>query len=104
MYPGFLSMMPGHRRGPGKNQIEERFVKFIQGISMPELPEVESFRKYFEATSLHDPVAGIEVKSPGILRNISEHELRSRLVGKNSPRYRGGASTFMPPSGGINPY
>jgi formamidopyrimidine-DNA glycosylase len=82
MYPGFLSMMPGHRRGPGKNQIEERFVKFIQGISMPELPEVESFRKYFEATSLHDPVAGIEVKSPGILRNISEHELRSRLVGE----------------------
>ena len=49
---------------------------------MPELPEVESFRKYFEATSLHDPIAGIEVKSPAILRNISEHDLRRRMIGK----------------------
>jgi len=49
---------------------------------MPELPEVESFRKYFEATSLQDPVAWIEVKSPAILRNIAEHDLRRRLVRK----------------------
>jgi len=49
---------------------------------MPELPEVESFRKYFEATSLHDPITGIEVKSPAILRNISEYDLLRRLVGK----------------------
>jgi formamidopyrimidine-DNA glycosylase len=49
---------------------------------MPELPEVESFRKYLEATSLHDPIVGVEVKSPSILGNVTAGELRGRLTGR----------------------
>lgn len=49
---------------------------------MPELPEVESFRKYFEATSLHDPIVEIEVKSTSILGNITQEDLSGRLVGR----------------------
>jgi formamidopyrimidine-DNA glycosylase len=49
---------------------------------MPELPEVESFRKYFEATSLHDLIDDVEVKSPSILGNITREDLRDRLVGR----------------------
>ncbi|MBP1929819.1 formamidopyrimidine-DNA glycosylase [Methanolinea mesophila] len=48
---------------------------------MPELPEVESFRKYFETTSLHDPIAGVEVSSPSVLGDITPEELRRRLIG-----------------------
>jgi hypothetical protein len=48
----------------GRYKIQERFIHFIEGISVPELPEVESFRKYFEATSLHDPVTGSRRKAP----------------------------------------
>jgi hypothetical protein len=49
---------------------------------MPEHPEVESFRKYFEATSLHDPIREVEVKSPSILGNITKEDLCGRLVGR----------------------
>lgn len=42
---------------------------------MPELPEVELFKQYFDSTSLHKNIEKVQVKSPTILRNISTQEL-----------------------------
>jgi formamidopyrimidine-DNA glycosylase len=47
---------------------------------LPELPDVETLKRYFAATSLHKTVRQVEVKSPEILGNTSTQELRDRLV------------------------
>ncbi len=49
---------------------------------MPELPDVESFKRYFDATSLHQRISGIDVRSAYILKGISAHELARRLKGR----------------------
>jgi formamidopyrimidine-DNA glycosylase len=48
---------------------------------MPELPEVESFRRYFDRTSLHQKVNEIRLYSPEMLRGISPKKLRDELKG-----------------------
>jgi formamidopyrimidine-DNA glycosylase len=49
---------------------------------MPELPEVASFRKYFERTSLKKKIAFVQVKDPRIVREISSAELEKELTGQ----------------------
>jgi len=47
---------------------------------MPELPEVESFRRYMNSTSLHKKISGIKVKSGTILgKNTSVQLLQKKL-------------------------
>jgi len=48
---------------------------------MPELPEVETFRQYLDATSLHKTITQVEVRSTQILRAVTEKELQEKLVG-----------------------
>ncbi len=48
---------------------------------MPELPDVEVFRKYLNRTSLHRSIDHVEVKSGEILEDISERSLRSHVKG-----------------------
>jgi len=48
---------------------------------MPELPDVEAFKRYMDATSLHKTIEGVEVKSSLILGNASARELQARLTG-----------------------
>jgi formamidopyrimidine-DNA glycosylase len=48
---------------------------------MPELPEVEMFRRYFERTSLHQEVKEIRLYSPEMLRGISPKKLREEIKG-----------------------
>jgi formamidopyrimidine-DNA glycosylase len=48
---------------------------------MPELPEVASFRKYFEKTSLRKKIAFVRVKDSRIIREISPEELEKELTG-----------------------
>lgn len=48
---------------------------------MPELPEVESFRRYFERTSLHQKIKEIRLYSPEMIRGISPKKLREELKG-----------------------
>src|SRR5881227_2093507 len=49
---------------------------------MPELPDVEIFKRYFDATSLHQRVASVDVRSAYVLKDISARglgrELKSR--------------------------
>ncbi|MFQ5773603.1 MAG: DNA-formamidopyrimidine glycosylase [Kiloniellaceae bacterium] len=49
---------------------------------MPELPDVESFRRYLDATSLHRRIAHVHVADARILHGISARGLHRRLTGR----------------------
>ena len=49
---------------------------------MPELPDVEVFRRYLESTSLHQKVDAVELASSRLLRAVSDRELRKALEGR----------------------
>jgi formamidopyrimidine-DNA glycosylase len=49
---------------------------------MPELPDVESFKRYLDATSLHQRIAYVDVLSAYVLKGISARELAHRLKGR----------------------
>ncbi len=46
---------------------------------MPELPDVETFRRYFDSTSLYQTISETEVKRKDLLEDISENDLKSSL-------------------------
>ena len=46
---------------------------------MPELPEVEMFKRYIESTSLHQQIEQVTVKNKKILERISEKKLKTVL-------------------------
>ncbi len=48
---------------------------------MPELPDVETFKRYFDATSLHQRITGVDVRSAYVLKGVSARELARRLKG-----------------------
>jgi formamidopyrimidine-DNA glycosylase len=48
---------------------------------MPELPDVEVFKRYFDATSLHQRIDDVEVRSAYVLKGVSGRELARRLKG-----------------------
>lgn len=50
---------------------------------MPELPDVERFKMYLDATSLHQEIAATEVHDNDILDGISVRKLRSHLQGES---------------------
>src|SRR5262249_25405436 len=53
---------------------------------MPELPDVETFKRYLDATSLHQPIKGIDVRSAYVLKGVSERELGRQLKGRSLER------------------
>src|SRR5882762_11196337 len=57
---------------------------------MPELPDVETFKRYLDATSLHQRINGVDVESAYVLKGVSARELAHRLKGRcfeSSRRY-----------------
>jgi formamidopyrimidine-DNA glycosylase len=57
---------------------------------MPELPEVETFKRYLDNTSLHQRITGVEVRDAYVLKRVSPRELARRLKGRrfeNSHRH-----------------
>jgi len=46
---------------------------------MPELPEVETFRRYLDSTSLHQRITNVEVHDSYVLKRVSARELTRRL-------------------------
>jgi formamidopyrimidine-DNA glycosylase len=57
---------------------------------MPELPEVETFKRYLDGTSLHQRITGLEVRDAYVLKRVSARELTHRLKGRrfeNSHRH-----------------
>lgn len=49
---------------------------------MPELPDVEVFRQYLNATSLHKTITDVEVKHRLILGNVTAEKIREGLRGR----------------------
>ena len=57
---------------------------------MPELPEVETFKRYLDSTSLHQRITGVEVWDAYVLKHVSVRELERRMKGRrfeNSHRH-----------------
>lgn len=57
---------------------------------MPELPEVEVFRKYFEKTSLNKEITGVDILDKKTLKDVNPLYFQTKLVGnkfKSSSRY-----------------
>lgn len=48
---------------------------------MPELPDVEVLRRYFDSTALHQEVGSVEVRSETVLKDITPQVLGRKLVG-----------------------
>jgi formamidopyrimidine-DNA glycosylase len=46
---------------------------------MPELPEIETFKRYLDRTSLHQRITNVEVRDAYVLKGISARELARRL-------------------------
>ncbi|PYK44559.1 MAG: DNA-formamidopyrimidine glycosylase, partial [Verrucomicrobia bacterium] len=58
--------------------------------AMPELPEVETFKRYLDSTSLHQRITNVEVRDAYVLKGISARELTRYLKGhrfENSHRH-----------------
>ena len=49
---------------------------------MPELPDVETFKQYFDATSLHQRIDNVDVRDAYTLKGISARELARGLKGR----------------------
>ena len=57
---------------------------------MPELPEVETFKRYMDSTSLHQWITNVDVRDAYVLKRVSARELARRLKGRrfeNSHRH-----------------
>jgi formamidopyrimidine-DNA glycosylase len=57
---------------------------------MPELPEVETFKRYLDSTSLHQRITNVDVRDAYVLKCVSARELARRLKGRrfeNSHRH-----------------
>ena len=50
---------------------------------MPELPDVETMRRYLQATSLHQRIAEVELHGAGVLLEEEAQELKEELVGRS---------------------
>lgn len=50
---------------------------------MPELPDVETFRRYLAATSLHKKIKAVNIRSREILEYASASQLKKGLKGKH---------------------
>ncbi|MFQ6036317.1 MAG: Fpg/Nei family DNA glycosylase [Sedimentisphaerales bacterium] len=46
---------------------------------MPELPDVQTYKRYVDATSLHQQIQTVTVRNRRILRGISANKLKSKL-------------------------
>lgn len=53
---------------------------------MPELPDVEVYRQYVDATALKQTVKRVQVNAPKVLRDISARSLGRRLAGQRFKR------------------
>lgn len=49
---------------------------------MPELPDVQVYKEYLDATSLHQRIAGVDVRRDEVLGEVSARSLQQRLTGR----------------------
>jgi len=49
---------------------------------VPELPDVERFKRYLDSTALHQEVARVDVVDADMLENVSKRRLRGQIKGR----------------------
>jgi formamidopyrimidine-DNA glycosylase len=49
---------------------------------MPELPEVETFKRYLDSTSLHQRISAVDTRSAYVVKGVSPRQLACRLKGR----------------------
>ena len=63
---------------------------------MPELPEVENFKRYLNATSLHQRIISVDVRDAYVLKGVTAPELARRLKGRRfESSWRHGKHLFV---------
>ena len=63
---------------------------------MPELPEVETFKRYLDSTSLRQRITNVEVRDAYVLKRVSVRQLARRLKGRRFENsYRHGKHLFV---------
>ncbi|RMH10099.1 MAG: Fpg/Nei family DNA glycosylase [Nitrospirae bacterium] len=68
---------------------------------MPELPEVEIFRRYAHSVALHHPIVHVEVKAPVLLSGLPPDQFGRRICGQAfTETARHGKHLFLKLSGG----
>ncbi len=50
---------------------------------MPELPDVQIFKRYMDSTSLHHKIKNVSVNSTKVLESVSEKHLKSKLKNRS---------------------
>jgi formamidopyrimidine-DNA glycosylase len=69
---------------------------------MPELPEVETFKRYLDSTSLHQRITNVEVRDGYVLKRVSARELARRLKGRRFENsHRHGKHLFVSAGNGL---
>lgn len=46
---------------------------------MPELPDIETFKRYADATSMRQKINGVEISKARILKDVTEKQLARTL-------------------------
>lgn len=63
---------------------------------MPELPEVETFKRYLDSTSLRQRITNVEVRDSYVLERVSARQLASQLKGRRFEKsHRHGKHLFV---------
>lgn len=63
---------------------------------MPELPDVQIYKEYIDATSLHQSIKNVEVTDERILKGISEDQFKQKLSGQSlNETHRHGKHLFV---------
>ena len=63
---------------------------------MPELPEVETFKRYLDSTSLHQQLIAVDVRDAYVLKGVSARELALRIKGRRfESSHRHGKHLFV---------
>lgn len=51
-------------------------------VALPELPDVEVYRRYLNSTALHKQISAVKVRDAGVLRGVSGKQLGKKLEGR----------------------
>jgi formamidopyrimidine-DNA glycosylase len=69
---------------------------------MPELPDVETFKRYVDATSLHQRITAVDVQNAYVLKGVSAGKLKHELKGRCfESSYRHGKHLFVHADGDL---
>src|SRR5437879_1358635 len=69
---------------------------------MPELPEVETFKRYLDSTSLHQRITSVDVRDAYVLKRVSARQLGCRLKGRRLENtHRHGKHLFVRAGDGL---